>query len=60
MGLVPQPPARVASAPGSMLFERHAIVLRPVAERQLRRTCAGASIGFVFQDPDVTALNPVF
>jgi peptide/nickel transport system ATP-binding protein len=54
MGLLPQPPARVAA--GDVRFEGE--VLTGLSERQWRRI-RGPGIAMVFQEP-MTSLNPVF
>ena len=54
MGLLPQPPGRVAG--GEILFEGRDLLKLPRSElRQLR----GSAIGMIFQEP-MTSLNPVF
>ena len=54
MGLVPQPPGRIAG--GSILFEGRDLVTLPAsAMRDLR----GARISMIFQEP-MTSLNPAF
>ena len=54
MGLLPQPPGRVAS--GEIRFDgRDLLQLSPRAMRAMR----GSAIGMVFQEP-MTSLNPVF
>jgi oligopeptide/dipeptide ABC transporter ATP-binding protein len=54
MGLLPQPPARVAA--GRVVFEGTDLLTLP--ERRLRRL-RGPGIGMVFQEP-MSSLNPVF
>ena len=54
MGLLPQPPARVAA--GEIAFDGETLTGMP--ETRMRRI-RGAGIGMVFQEP-MTSLNPVF
>ena len=54
MGLLPKPPARVAS--GSIKFQ--GAELLELSEREMQRV-RGPGIGMVFQEP-MTSLNPVF
>ncbi len=54
MGLLPQPPARVAA--GSIRFEGRELIGLP--ERRMRQI-RGPGIAMVFQEP-LTSLNPVF
>ncbi len=54
MGLLPQPPGRVAG--GAIMFEGEDLLkLGPRARRAVR----GGAIGMIFQEP-MTSLNPVF
>ena len=55
MGLLPSPPAEVVG--GSILYQGREV--RQMSTTRAARSCAAASIGFVFQDP-MTSLNPVF
>ncbi|MFM8678063.1 MAG: ABC transporter ATP-binding protein [Alphaproteobacteria bacterium] len=54
MGLLPQPPGRVAG--GEILFEGRDLLKLPRSEMRRMR---GSAIGMIFQEP-MTSLNPVF
>jgi oligopeptide/dipeptide ABC transporter ATP-binding protein len=54
LGLIPQPPGRIAS--GSILFDGRDLLT--LSEPELRRM-RGSQISMIFQEP-MTALNPVF
>ncbi|MFM8989499.1 MAG: ABC transporter ATP-binding protein, partial [Alphaproteobacteria bacterium] len=54
MGLLPQPPGRVAG--GEILFEGRDLLKLPRTELRRMR---GSAIGMIFQEP-MTSLNPVF
>jgi len=54
MGLLPQPPGRVAG--GEILFEGRDLLKLPRSELRRMR---GSAIGMIFQEP-MTSLNPVF